>query len=89
LTPLRSIAVDREIWSYGLPFWIDAKIPWRGADASPFARLMIAQDTGSAILGESRADVYFGSGASAGVLAGGMRHHADMLVFLPRDAEGP
>jgi membrane-bound lytic murein transglycosylase A len=89
LTPLRSIAVDRGIWSYGLPFWIDAKIPWRGADASPFARLMIAQDTGSAILGESRADVYFGSGASAGVLAGGMRHHADMLVFLPRDAEGP
>jgi len=89
LTPLRSIAVDRGLWSYGLPFWISARIPWRGERADPFARLMIAQDTGSAILGESRADIYFGSGASAGALAGGVRHGADLVVLLPRGAGAP
>ncbi|HYA80291.1 MAG TPA: murein transglycosylase A, partial [Methylocystis sp.] len=51
LTPLRSIAVDRTRWSYGLPFFICGRIPWEGGAPSPFARLMIAQDTGSAILG--------------------------------------
>ncbi|HEY8070881.1 MAG TPA: MltA domain-containing protein, partial [Methylocystis sp.] len=89
LTPLRSIAVDRGLWSYGLPFWISARIPWRGERADPFARLMIAQDTGSAILGESRADIYFGSGASAGALAGGVRHGADLVVLLPREPGAP
>jgi len=89
LTPLRSIAVDRGLWAYGSPFWITAQIPWRGENLVPFAQLMIAQDTGSAILGESRADIYFGSGARAGALAGGLRHGADFVVLLPRDVEGP
>ena len=35
LTPLRSIAVDRSIWSYGTPFWIDAELPWEERDAEP------------------------------------------------------
>jgi membrane-bound lytic murein transglycosylase A len=48
LTALRSIAVDRTIWSYGVPFWIAADLPWRGRSVSPFRRLMIAQDTGAA-----------------------------------------
>jgi membrane-bound lytic murein transglycosylase A len=86
LTPLRSLAVDRGCWSYGLPFWIRARIPWRGERADPFARLMIAQDTGSAIVGESRADIYFGTGSAAGALAGGVRHGAESVVLLPRDA---
>ena len=51
LTPLRSIAVDRAVWSYGLPFWIEADLPWADESARPFRRLMIAQDTGSAIVG--------------------------------------
>ena len=51
LTPLRSIAVDRAIWAYGLPFWIDAELPWVDDTPQPFRRLMIAQDTGSAIVG--------------------------------------
>jgi len=84
LTPLRSIAVDRARWSYGLPFFICGQIPWEGPSPSPFARLMIAQDTGSAILGEARADVYFGGGAKAGDLAGGLRHPADFFVLSPR-----
>ena len=62
LTPLRSIAVDRTIWAYGLPFWIDAELPWVDETPRPFRRLMIAQDTGSAIVGAARADLFFGSG---------------------------
>jgi membrane-bound lytic murein transglycosylase A len=84
LNALRSIAVDRHIWAYGLPFWVDAEIPWQTSAPSPFRRLMIAQDTGSAILGAARADVFFGSGDAAGHLAGGIRHRACMVVLLPK-----
>ena len=84
LTPLRSIAVDSNLWPYGLPFWIEARLPWRGAQPEPFGRLMIAQDTGSAILGAARADLFFGSGDEAGLRAGSIRHDADFRVLLPR-----
>jgi membrane-bound lytic murein transglycosylase A len=83
LTPLRSIAVDRSIWSYGLPFRIAARVPWEGDRETDFARLMIAQDTGSAILGAARADLFFGAGAGAGERAGRVRHRADFVVLLP------
>lgn len=84
LTPLRSIAVDRNLWSYGLPFWIAGQIPWERDAPSRFARLMIAQDTGSAILGAARADLYFGTGAEAGARAGGIRHAAEFFVLAPK-----
>jgi membrane-bound lytic murein transglycosylase A len=83
LTPLRSIAVDRAIWSYGLPFWIEANLPWADESPSPFRRLMIAQDTGSAIVGPARADIFFGSGEAAGARAGAIRHRGDFAVLLP------
>lgn len=83
LAPLRSIAVDRSIWCYGLPFWIAARIPWESETETEFGRLMIAQDTGSAILGAARADLFFGAGARAGTLAGRVRHAADFVVLLP------
>ncbi len=89
LTPLRSIAVDRGIWSYGLPFWIAAHVPWEGDAETRFGRLMIAQDTGSAILGASRADLFFGAGARAGSLAGRVRHEADFIVLLPAEGAAP
>ncbi len=85
LTPFRSIAVDRTIWPYGLPFWIDADLPWEGAAVSPFRRLMVAQDTGSAILGPARADLFFGSGGEAGRRAGDIRHPGRFTILLPRD----
>lgn len=85
LTALRSIAVDRAIWSYGLPFWIAADLPWRGSSPSPFRRLMIAQDTGSAITGPARADIFFGSGDDAGARAGDIRHAGDVVVLLPAE----
>ena len=87
LTPLRSIAVDRTIWAYGLPFWIDAELPWMGDTPQPFRRLMVAQDTGSAIVGPARADMFFGSGDKAGARAGAIRHRADFIVLLPRGDE--
>ncbi len=87
LTPLRSIAVDRSIWAYGTPFWIDADLPWEGEAARPFHRLVIAQDTGSAILGAARADIYFGGGDAAGARAGAIRHRGDFFVLLPKEDE--
>src|SRR5271169_2795395 len=83
LTKLRSIAIDRALWPYGAPFWIDANLPWRDAAPSPFRRLMIAQDTGSAILGPARADIFFGSGEEAGLRAGAIRDEAIFVVLLP------
>jgi membrane-bound lytic murein transglycosylase A len=83
LTPLRSIAVDRGVWAYGTPFWLDANLSWRAPDSHPFRRLTIAQDTGSAILGAARADLFFGGGDEAGRRAGGIRHACDFTVLLP------
>lgn len=88
LTPLRSIAVDRSLWPYGLPFWIEGRLPWQDESGTEFRRLMIAQDTGSAILGPARADLFFGAGEAAGRRAGLVRHAADFVVLLPRGAEG-
>ena len=83
LTAHRSIAIDRSLWPYGLPVWIEADLPWHDGQMNHFRRLMIAQDTGSAILGPARADLYFGTGDEAGVMAGNIRHSGRMIVFLP------
>jgi membrane-bound lytic murein transglycosylase A len=83
LTPLRSIAVDRALWSYGLPFWIDAALPWESDELSPFRRLMVDHDTGSAIVGPARADIFFGSGEAAGARAGAIRHRGAFAVLAP------
>lgn len=85
LTPLRSIAIDSRIWPYGLPFFIDARMPWRSPEPEPFQRVMIAQDTGSAIVGPARADVYFGLGDTAGARASEIRHHGRFYLLLPID----
>ncbi len=87
LAPLRSIAIDRAIWAYGLPFWIDAELPWADETPRAFRSLMIAQDTGSAIVGPARADLFFGSGEAAGNRAGAIRHKGDVVVLLPRGDE--
>lgn len=85
LTPLRSIAVDKTFWPYGLPFFIDAALPWRTDAPEPFRRVMIAQDTGSAIVGPGRADIYFGLGDAAGLRAGALRHHGQLYLLLPKE----
>ncbi len=80
LTALRSLAVDRNLYAYGSPVWIDIDLAWA---PGRLRRLMIAQDTGSAIVGPARADLFLGSGDEAGTRAGGVRHAGDFVVFLP------
>jgi membrane-bound lytic murein transglycosylase A len=90
LTAGRSIAVDRDVWAYGLPFFIDVGRPEPGGGPGRWRRLMVAQDTGAAIVGPGRVDIYVGSGAEAGSLAGRQRHHGRLFVLLPRgDTGGP
>ena len=85
LTPGRSIAVDRPLHLYGTPFFIEAELPIDGAAAkTPWRRLTIAQDTGSAIVGPARADIYFGAGDEAGRIAGRVRHGARVAMLVPR-----
>ncbi|MFD2252384.1 membrane-bound lytic murein transglycosylase A [Pseudochelatococcus lubricantis] len=95
LTPGRAVAIDRRIWAYGLPVWIEARLPHPagegGSGSDDFyslRRLMVAQDTGSAIVGPARADIFFGSGEAAGARAGLVRHVPErFVVFLPVGAE--
>jgi membrane-bound lytic murein transglycosylase A len=84
LTPWRSIAVDKGLHVYGTPFFIAGELPIESATAkTPFHRLMIGQDTGSAITGPARADLYFGAGPEAGAVAGRMRHPMRFTLLLP------
>lgn len=80
----RSLAVDTAVHALGTPIYVvapDLK-PW--SDGKAFARLMIAQDVGSAIRGPERGDIYFGSGAEAGRCAGVTKHPGRFFVLLPR-----
>src|SRR6266446_6933916 len=87
LTPGRSIAVDR-LHEYGTPFFIEANLPIeRVKPVSPFGRLMIAQDTGSAIVGPARADLYWGAGDDAGRIANRIRHPGRFVMLLPREID--
>jgi len=83
LTPGRSIAVDRTIWPYGLPVHLETSIDTLDPEIGRIARLMVAQDTGSAILGPARADYFWGSGAEAGRRAGLTRHALAFTVLWP------
>ena len=85
LTAGRSIAVDRALHVYGTPFFIEGDLPIESERAkTPFRRLMIAQDTGSAIVGPARADLYFGAGAEAGRVAGRLKNNARFVMLVPR-----
>lgn len=84
LTAGRSIAVDTPLHVLGTPFWIEADLPLNAArETSPFRRLMVAQDTGSAIVGPARADLYFGAGDEAGRIAGRIRHPGRFVMLVP------
>jgi membrane-bound lytic murein transglycosylase A len=84
LTPGRSLAVDRGIWAFGTPLWVDTRVPIGDLnDTEPFRRLMIAQDTGSAIKGHVRGDIFFGAGEAAAMSAGRMKGRGRMVALLP------
>src|SRR5246500_4916921 len=85
LTPGRSIAVDKALHVYGTPFFIEGELPIDSAQSkTPFHRLMIAQDTGSAIVGPARADLYFGAGADAGKVSGRLKHAMHFVMLVPK-----
>lgn len=85
LTPGRSIAVDPKIHVYGTPVWIDAKLPLKGAaPEDSFQRLMVAQDTGSAIRGPARADIYFGHGDDIPSIAGRIKQFGQFVMLAPK-----
>src|ERR1044072_6874314 len=84
LTATRSIAVDRALHVYGTPFFIAADLPIASeASATKFRKLMVAQDTGSAIVGPARADIYFGSGTEAGRIAGRIKNAGQIVRVMP------
>jgi peptidoglycan lytic transglycosylase A len=88
LTPGRSIAVDRALHVYGTPFFIEGELPIESEQSkTPFHRLMIAQDTGSAIVGPARADLYFGAGAEAGKVSGRLRHTMHFVMLVPKSLD--
>jgi membrane-bound lytic murein transglycosylase A len=89
LTPGRSLAVDRGLWSYGLPFWLEGMLPRAGGGADRLQRLVVAEDTGSAIVGPARGDFFFGSGTEAGTRAGLLRHPARFVVLWPKPPVAP
>lgn len=84
----RSIAVDRNLHVYGTPFFIEADLPIETtAPTTRFRQTMIAQDTGGAILGPARADIYVGAGDLAGSIAGRFRHPGRFTILLPVGAD--
>ena len=86
LTAGRSLAIDTSLHAYGTLIWVSAYLPLGAkGETRAFRRLMIAQDTGSAIVGPARADIFFGSGADAGEVAGRVQHPPeDFVVLLPK-----
>lgn len=85
LVPGRSLAVDPRFHGPGLPVWVDA--PGLVTGGYAFPRLMLAHDTGSAIRGAQRGDVFFGTGADAGRAAGSVKHPCRFFALLPANDE--
>ncbi len=80
LTAGRSLAVDRLIHTFATPVFVEAQ----NVNGMPFRRLMIAQETGTAIVGPARGDLFMGSGGAAGDLAGYVNSPCTFVVLVPR-----
>lgn len=85
LTAMGSMAVDKSRVPYGTLVWLDTVLPQRARDfkGKPSGILVSAQDTGGAIKGPARGDLYFGAGKTPGQLAGVMKHKARWTYILP------
>jgi membrane-bound lytic murein transglycosylase A len=96
LTPEYSVAADPKFVPLGAPLWLDTMIPEptgtrtpdgrAGYAMTPFRRLMVAQDTGGAIKGANRFDLFWGPGARARAIAGGLSSQGRATLLLPRAA---
>jgi len=84
LTPGRSVAIDRAYIALGTPLWLDSTEPWAPATpAAPMRRLVLAQDTGGAIQGAVRADLFWGWGDEAALLASRTKQPLRLWALLP------
>lgn len=81
----RSLAVDRRYIPYGAPIWLETRAPFPDGER-PLRRLMVAQDTGGAIKGGVRGDVFWGSGDLAEFVAGHMNSRGSYYLLLPKAA---
>jgi membrane-bound lytic murein transglycosylase A len=85
LTPDRSLAVDRSLHVYGTPIWVEADLPIASEKpVTPFRKLAIAQDTGTAIIGPARADIFFGAGEELGKIAGRIKQFGKFVMLVPK-----
>lgn len=86
LTAMGSIAVDPKHNPYGIPVWLETRLPQKARDyeGTSTGLLVVTQDTGSAIKGPRRGDLFFGAGSNAGSLAGVMKHPARWTTLMPR-----
>jgi peptidoglycan lytic transglycosylase A len=85
LTPGRSLAVDKRIHVYGTPIWVEAELPIESEKPETrFRRLLFAQDTGSAIVGPARADIYFGHGEEISHIAGRIKQYGQFVMLVPQ-----
>ncbi|GHB26893.1 hypothetical protein GCM10007094_13990 [Pseudovibrio japonicus] len=84
LTDLRSLAIDDDLHTYGSLIFVSSELRTYDKSGDRFAKLMVAQDTGSAIKGPARGDIYVGSGAEAGAVAGNIRHRAEFYLLVPK-----
>ena len=91
LTAMGAIAVDPRYHPYGSLVWLETTLPTKPGDyrGQPTGLLVAAQDTGNAIKGPLRGDLFFGSGKEAGDRAGVQKHRAKWTVFLPRFITAP
>ncbi len=81
LSPGRSLAVDTGFHNLGTPIWVSVA-EFKASDRT-FARLMIAQDVGSAIQGPERGDIFWGSGEEAGLIAGTVKYPGAFTILVP------
>lgn len=90
LTPERSIAIDAKIFPYGTPLWVETTTPKIGVFPSlEYSRLFIAQDTGGAIRGAIRGDIFYGRGDTAEELAGYMNNDGSYYALFPKQVTIP
>jgi membrane-bound lytic murein transglycosylase A len=87
LTAGHSLAVDRSVWPLGAPMWLDTSLP-REVGGAPLQTIAVAQDTGGAIKGAVRADLFLGVGPTAERIAGPMKSKGRLWILLPK-AAGP
>ncbi len=85
LTPMRSLAVDKKYIPYGAPIWLEAKLNGGANEenSAHFQKLLVAQDTGGAIKGPIRGDIFFGYGVDAEKMAGYQNNEGKYFILLP------